>query len=47
MNTHHLIPRMICAPFVFVKDFIREARGPEKKRLGSEGKDKQIEVGGQ
>lgn len=30
MNTHHLIPRMVCAPFNWVNDYVKSARSSKK-----------------
>jgi hypothetical protein len=30
MNTHHLIPRMVCAPFNWVNDYVKSARNSKK-----------------
>lgn len=45
MNTHHLIPRMVCAPFNWINDYVKATRGSNKiKQYQSKGEVTEVAI---
>ena len=46
MNTHHLIPRMVCAPFVWINDYFKASRSSNKSKQQYQSKGEVFQVAG-